>query len=91
MPRSVRIFLAVVILLFLVYLALALIARPRAAHPFFQGVPDGVLVIAHQGGDGLWPSNTRYAFERAVALGVDVLEMDVHASADGALVVIHDD
>jgi glycerophosphoryl diester phosphodiesterase len=91
MPRSVRILLAVVILLFLVYLALALIARPRASHPFFQAVPDGVLVIAHQGGDGLWPSNTRYAFERAVALGVDVLEMDVHASADGALVVIHDD
>lgn len=91
MPRSVRILLAVVFLLLLGYLALALLARPRASHPFFESVPEGVLVIAHQGGDGLWPSNTRYAFERAVALGADLLEMDVHASADGVLVVIHDD
>ena len=31
------------------------------------------------------------AFENAVALGVDVLEMDVHSTADGTLVLIHDD
>ena len=91
MSRPVRILLALVILLLLVYLALALLARPRAAHPFFENVPEGVLVIAHQGGDGLWPSNTLYAFERAVALGVDLLELDVHGSVDGELVVIHDD
>jgi glycerophosphoryl diester phosphodiesterase len=48
------------------------------------------LVIAHQGGDGLRPSNTLAAFEHAVALGVDVLEMDVHLTRDGALVVMHD-
>lgn len=48
------------------------------------------LVMAHQGGDGLRPSNTMAAFENAVELGVDVLEMDVHLSADGELVLIHD-
>ena len=47
-------------------------------------------VIAHQGGDGLRPGNTMHAFENAMALGVDVLEMDVHASLDGELVLIHD-
>jgi glycerophosphoryl diester phosphodiesterase len=52
---------------------------------------DDTLVIAHQGGDGLRPGNTMAAFEHAVELGVDVLEMDVHATADGVLVVIHDD
>ena len=46
--------------------------------------------MAHRGGQGLWPPNTIYAFERAVALGVDVLELDIHASADGVLVVRHD-
>jgi glycerophosphoryl diester phosphodiesterase len=46
--------------------------------------------MAHQGGDGLWPSNTMYAFEHAATLGVDVLEMDVHSTADDVLVVIHD-
>jgi len=73
-----------------VYLMLAWSSRPVPDHPFFAHgkVP---LVIAHQGGDGLWPSNTIYAFERAAALGVDVLEMDVHATTDGAIVVSHDE
>ena len=47
-------------------------------------------VIAHQGGDGLRPGNTMHAFQHAMDLGVDVLEMDVHASLDGQLVLIHD-
>lgn len=47
--------------------------------------------MAHRGGGGLWPQNTLYAFERAAALGVDVLEMDIHASRDGVLVVMHDE
>jgi glycerophosphoryl diester phosphodiesterase len=57
-------------------------------HPFLAGRKP--LVMAHQGGKGLWPANTLYAFEGAFALGVDVLEMDIHCSADGALVVRHD-
>jgi glycerophosphoryl diester phosphodiesterase len=48
------------------------------------------LVIAHQGGDGLRPSNTLPAFDHAVELGADVLEMDVHQTLDGALVLMHD-
>lgn len=39
----------------------------------------------------MWPSNTLYAFENAVELGVDMLELDVHAAKGGELVVIHDD
>jgi glycerophosphoryl diester phosphodiesterase len=48
------------------------------------------LVMAHRGGAGLWPENTAHAFRQSVALGVDVLEMDLHGTSDGALVVIHD-
>jgi glycerophosphoryl diester phosphodiesterase len=47
--------------------------------------------MAHQGGKGLWPENTLYAFGQAVSMGVDVLEMDIHSTADGVLVVMHDD
>lgn len=46
--------------------------------------------MAHQGGDGLRPGNTLAAFENAVALGVDVLEMDIHSTKDGEIVVMHD-
>lgn len=49
------------------------------------------LVIAHQGGERLFPSNTLYAFEEAHKLGVDMFELDVHQSKDGHLVVIHDE
>ena len=48
------------------------------------------MVIAHQGGDGLRPSNTLLAFQHAAELGVDVLEMDVHLTRDRELVVMHD-
>ena len=49
-----------------------------------------VDVHAHRGGAGLAPENTLAAFRNALALGVDVLEMDLHVTADGEVVVIHD-
>lgn len=75
-------------------LALRAVVAPKARpHPYYtahaSSAPD-VLVIAHQGGNHLWPDNTLLAFENAVALGVDVLEMDVNMTADGEIVVIHD-
>ena len=57
-------------------------------HAFFDA-PEP-WAIAHQGGRGLWPENTLYAFNRATELGVDVLDMDLRVTADGEVVVIHD-
>lgn len=48
-----------------------------------------VLNMAHSGGEDEAPMNTMYAFTRAVALGSDMLELDVQSTADGQLVVIH--
>ncbi len=56
--------------------------QPALAHP--------PLLFAHRGGSDLWPENTLLAFENAANLGVDVLELDVHLTADDDLVVIHD-
>jgi glycerophosphoryl diester phosphodiesterase len=53
-------------------------------------IRDKVLLMAHRGGEGVWPSNTLYAFQQAAALGADVLELDIHATRDGVLVVRHD-
>lgn len=47
-------------------------------------------VIAHRGASADERENTLPAFERAIALGADLVELDVQASADGALVVFHD-
>lgn len=49
-----------------------------------------VIDLAHQGGEWEAPSNTVYAFRRAVRKGTDMLELDVHTTADDRLVVIHD-
>ena len=46
--------------------------------------------MAHSGGEDEAPMNTMYAFRRAERLGADMLELDVHSTADGKLVVIHD-
>ena len=48
------------------------------------------LVFAHRGGRALGPENTLPAFDAGMAAGADGLELDVHLSADGSVVVIHD-
>ena len=52
-----------------------------------RGAP---LVVAHRGGAGLAPENTLAACRRALALGVDAVEIDVRLSRDGVVVVMHD-
>ena len=52
---------------------------------------DGLWVIGHRGAAGLAPENTLASFSQAVRLGVDAVELDVHRSADGHLVVMHDE
>lgn len=48
------------------------------------------LVIAHRGASWDEPENTLSAFRRAIEVGADYVELDVHATADGRLVVVHD-
>ncbi|CAB4927249.1 unannotated protein [freshwater metagenome] len=48
------------------------------------------LNIAHQGGEDEFPSNTMYAFKRAVRAGADMLELDVGVTKDGQVVIRHD-
>ena len=61
-------------------------------HPFFKIRKDSeILVIAHRGGLALRPENTLEAFGKAEELGVDVIELDIHSSRDGELVIMHDE
>ncbi len=50
-----------------------------------------LLNVAHRGASALAPENTIAAFDKALELGADALELDLHLSRDGKLVVIHDD
>ncbi len=50
-----------------------------------------VLAYAHQGGAWSWPSSTLFAMRSAVAAGAHAIELDVHATKDGRIVVCHDE
>lgn len=60
------------------------------------GTPDrneaalSFLTIGHRGMMGVEPENTLRSFARAEREGLDVIELDLHLSKDGALVVMHD-
>ncbi|MCI4442214.1 MAG: hypothetical protein JHC39_01805 [Lentimicrobium sp.] len=47
--------------------------------------------IGHRGASGYEPENTLISFEKAIDLNADGIELDVHLSSDGELVVIHDE
>lgn len=51
----------------------------------------GWLRTAHRGAPEFAPGNSRRALDAAAALGVDMVEVDVHATVDGELILWHDD
>jgi glycerophosphoryl diester phosphodiesterase len=74
----------------LTLLALALPGAASAQNPWIS--TDGtVLNMAHQGGELEAPSDTLYALKTSIEKGADMLELDVHLSADGQIVVLHDE
>jgi glycerophosphoryl diester phosphodiesterase len=86
--RTLTVFGGALLLVIAAYGVLRLIAEPAGASPYFT--PAKFLVIAHRGGRSLGPESTLYTFQRAVDMGVDVLEMDLQMTRDGQLVVLHD-
>lgn len=80
-----------VIFLFAIIAFLRLASKPAVERPYYSSDMKVPLVIAHQGGDGLWPGDTLFAYQKAAKLGVDVLEMDIHITKDGVLVLMHDE
>jgi glycerophosphoryl diester phosphodiesterase len=60
--------------------------------PKVSGPPPShtVAIIAHRGASGLAPEHTIAAYDKAIELGADYLELDVQRSMDGVLVIIHD-
>jgi glycerophosphoryl diester phosphodiesterase len=68
---------------------LMLAAAPaEAANPWIQ--ERAPLNIAHQGGEDEFPSNTLYAFRKAVRVGADMLELDIGVTKDNKVIVMHD-
>lgn len=77
-------------------LVLLMVFHPGQSHGEISGLPKNAgfpakpTAVGHRGAAGLAPENTLASFARALALGVDAIELDVHLSADGEVVVHHD-
>lgn len=89
MQKRIKTLIVLLLILFIVYDIMCWIAKRVPDHAYFN--PDKFLVIAHRGGRSLGPESTLYTFRKAFELGVDVLEMDVRSTADGHLIILHDD
>lgn len=72
-------------------LVASVIVNPKSPPTRYYNDAPVPLVIAHQGGDGVWPGDTMFAFENAVEIGSDVLEMDAHITKDGQIILMHDE
>lgn len=57
----------------------------------FAAVVMSTLIIGHRGASGHLPENTLPAFEKAIEMGADGIELDIWPDADGVPVVIHDE
>jgi len=89
MKRFLKIIFTLLVIIYLVVVSKAFFTDPVRETRFS---PDGSLaVIPHAGRVGTTPSDTMFALRHAAEIGVDILELNIHASADGHLVVIHDD
>ena len=49
-----------------------------------------VQIVGHRGAKGIAPENTVASFLKAIEIGADAIELDLHVSKDGALVIMHD-
>ena len=66
-------------------------APQRSAGESAYLAPDTPRIFGHRGAAAVAPENTHASFAVAAALGADYLELDVHATKDGVVVVFHDD
>lgn len=86
--RWPRVLLGIVVFLVALGLVRAFTIQPLPDRAYTAPRP---VVLAHQGASGHAPSNTMEAFRLALEQGADILELDVHMTRDGVVVVSHDE
>ena len=83
-------FLIIICGMYFFLYALGFIIPQKTTHPILQHLSKPVT-IAHQGGNKVYPDESLLAFTNAVDMGIQVLEVDIHRTRDGVLVINHDE
>ena len=68
-----------------------IMTKPYHQFKYNSAESGNFTVIAHRGASAYFPENTMVSFEGAIALGADMVELDVQLTADGEVVVFHDE
>jgi glycerophosphoryl diester phosphodiesterase len=91
MKKILKMFLRVVLLVILIFLVIQLIPAAKVIedNPFTKASYGRPLIIAHGGSKDLFPENTMTAFDGSMAIGVDMLEIDVCLTKDNVLITHH--
>jgi hypothetical protein len=88
--RDLRLFFPIVLMtLAVAFSSKITAAEPTPAQKLISA--DRLLIVAHRGNSSVAPENTLPSFQAALDVQADLVELDYHHSADGALVVIHDE
>jgi alkaline phosphatase D len=65
-------------------------SETSGSQSMLQPIVDHVNVIAHRGASGYAPEHTKEAYENAIRMNADFIEIDLHMTKDGQLVALHD-
>jgi glycerophosphoryl diester phosphodiesterase len=87
--KKIFLTMSLVLLVFLVFTALVPFIVFSSASTTLQQ-DRHVKIIGHRGAGGLAPENTLASFKKALEIGVDMIECDVHLSQDDSIVIMHD-
>lgn len=88
--KKIFIAMTIALLLFLILTILIPFISFTSTSSVLSGNSTRVKIIGHRGAAGLAPENTLSSFKKAIELGVDMVELDVHTSKDDSIIVMHD-
>ena len=79
----------IIFTMYLLLYTVGFVIPQKTTHPVLERLSKPVT-IAHQGGNKVYPDESLLAFTKAVDMGIQVLEMDIHRTRDGVIVINHD-
>ena len=82
-------FLTLICGFYLFLYILGFIIPQKITHPLLERLSKPVT-IAHQGGNKIYPDESLLAFTNAINMGIQVIELDIHRTKDGVIVINHD-
>ena len=79
----------IIFTMYLLFYTVGFVIPQKTTHPVLESLSKPIT-IANQGGNKVYPDESLLAFTNAVDMGIQVLEMDIHRTRDGVIVINHD-